>query len=139
MDDFKEDFIMKSVWKKTRHHITLIEIMIVMTLIAMILGVVAYNYQGALEEGRAFETRANIEKIRTILTLRVANDPSAIDNLSDKWKDYIRASPLVQNADKIIVDGWGQEYKVSAEQTPDGNNMIVVKSDRLDAYEKNSK
>ncbi len=44
---------------------TLMEIMIVMALIAMILGAVAWNYQGALDDGRAFETKANIEKVRT--------------------------------------------------------------------------
>ena len=127
---------MKNVWKSTRHYITLIEIMIVMTLIAMILGVVAYNYQGALEEGRAFETRANIDKIRTILTLKIANDPSAIDDLPSKWKDIVKASPLVNNPDKMVNDAWGNEFKVSVEQTPDGNNLIVVRSDRFDAYEK---
>ncbi len=127
---------MKTVWKSTRHYITLIEIMIVMTLIAMILGVVAYNYQGALEEGRAFETKANIEKIRTILTLKIANDPSAIDDLPSKWKDYIKSSPLVVNPDKMVNDGWGNEFKVTVEQSADGNNLIVVRSDRLDAYEK---
>ncbi len=129
---------MRNVWQATRRHITLIEIMIVMTLIAMILGVVAYNYQGALEEGRAFETKAGIEKIRTILTLKVAQDPSAIDDMSNKWPDYVRQSPLVQNPDKMIKDGWGVPYKVSVE-TQDGNPVITVKSDNLDAYEGRNK
>lgn len=126
---------MKGVWKSTRHYITLIEIMIVMTLIAMILGVVAYNYQGALEEGRAFESRANIEKIRTILTLKVANDPSAVDDLASKWKDYVKASPLVSNPDKAVKDGWGDDFKISVEQNDEGSNIISVQSDHLDAYE----
>ncbi|MDP1836066.1 MAG: hypothetical protein Q8K75_09105 [Chlamydiales bacterium] len=127
---------MKGVWRSTRRFITLIEIMIVMTLIAMILGVVAYNYQGALEEGRAFETRANIEKIRTILTLKVANDPGAIDSVQDKWKDYVKSSPLVQNPEKVVRDGWGDEYKVTVEQSDEGNPVITVKSPRLEAFEK---
>lgn len=127
---------MKGVWKTTRHFITLIEIMIVMTLIAMILGVVAYNYQGALEEGRAFETKANISKITTILTLRVANDPSAVDDLASKWKDYVKASPLAANPDKMVNDGWGEPFKVSVDQLEDGSNVISVKSSHLEAFEK---
>lgn len=33
-----------------------------MFLIAMITGVIAYNYTGSLEEGKAFKTKAGIEK-----------------------------------------------------------------------------
>ena len=53
-----------------------------------------------------------------------------------KWKDYIKSSPLVVNPDKMVNDGWGNEFKVTVEQSADGNNLIVVRSDRLDAYEK---
>lgn len=121
---------MKNVYRATRRLITLMEIMIVMALIAMILGVVAYNYQGALESGRIFETEGNINKIKSILTLKIAQHPEAIDNLSDKWKDYVKESPLVQNPDKVIRDGWGQEYRVSVEDTPEGP-VIVVYSTKL--------
>ncbi len=125
----------KNAYSATRRYITLIEIMIVMFLISMILGVLAYNYQGALNDGRAFETRANIEKIGTILSLKIANDPSAIDELEARWKDYVRASPLVNNPDKMTRDGWGNEFKVSVEQTEDGQQRITVRSQSLDAYE----
>lgn len=126
----------KNAYSASRRFITLIEIMIVMALIAMIMGVVAYNFQGALEEGRAFETRANIEKIATILSLRVANDPSALDEMEGRWKDYIKASPLVVNAEKMTRDGWGEEFRISMERTDDGQQRIRVRSARLEAYEK---
>lgn len=125
---------MKGVWKATRRYITLVEILIVMALIAMILGVVAFNYQGALDEGRAFETRGNIEKVRTILTLRLASDPALIDTIPEKWKDYVKNSPLVQGgSDKVTKDGWGEELRVTVEQMEEGP-VINVKSSRLEAY-----
>ena len=49
--------------------------MIVMFLIALITGVIAYNYRGTLEEGKAFKTKAAMEKIETILSLEIANHP----------------------------------------------------------------
>lgn len=126
------------IWKATRRYITLMEIMIVITLIAMILGVLAFNYQGALETGRAFETRANIQKIRSALTLKVASDPSAMGSVGEKWRDYLKNSPLISDPDKIARDSWGEEFKVSVE-TIDGNQVIQVTSTRLDEYDKTNK
>ena len=60
--------------KIKRRYITLIEIMIVMFLIALITGVVAYNYRGSLDEGKAFKTRAAIDKLETILNLKVSEN-----------------------------------------------------------------
>ena len=130
--------MMKGVWKATRRYITLVEIMIVITLIAMILGVLAVNYQGALETGRAFETRANIQKIRSALTLKVASDPSVMGNVGEKWRDYLKNSPLISDPDKMTRDGWGEEFKVSVE-TIDGSQVIQVTSNRLDEYDKANK
>lgn len=114
-----------------KRQVTLIEMMIVMFLIALIIGVLAYNYQGALEEGKAFKTKAGMEKIQTILTLSVSQNPNAADNLESNWKELIRQSPLVQNPDDLIRDGWGEDYQVSYE-----NGKITVSSKRLNDYQK---
>ncbi len=47
-----------------RRYITLIEIMIVMFLIALITGVLAYNYRGSLDEGKAFKTKTGLAMLR---------------------------------------------------------------------------
>lgn len=100
------------MFKKIKRQITLIEIMIVMFLIAMIIGVVAYNYQGSLEEGKAFKTKTSIEKIKTILTLAISDNAEYESNLESNWKKIIQDSPLIQNSKEMIKDGWGQEYQV---------------------------
>ena len=56
--------------------------MIVMFLIALITGVIAYNYRGSLDEGKAFKTKAAIEKLETILNLRVSEDPGLQDSIT---------------------------------------------------------
>ncbi len=114
-----------------RQFVTLIEMMIVMFLIALITGVVAYNYRGTLDEGKAFKTKAGIEKIENILSLAMADDPS----LGGDWKEVIRRSPLVQNPDALIKDGWGVEYTVAV--NPD-TGRVEVSSQKLEAYQ-NSK
>lgn len=114
-----------------KRQITLIEIMIVMFLIAMIIGVVAYNYQGSLEEGKAFKTKTSIEKIRTILTLAISDNPSLADDLESRWKEVIKASPLVQNARDLQKDGWGEEYDVRYQ-----DGRVTVTSRKFEEYKK---
>lgn len=122
--------------KKTirRRFVTLIEMMIVMFLIALITGVVAYNYRGSLDEGKAFKTKAGMERLSTILNLAAAEDSNA-DLSGNGWQAYVKASPLVQDANALINDGWGQPYKVTVDQ--DG---ITIWSDNYSAYkQKNQK
>lgn len=119
--------------KFKRRFVTLIEMMIVMFLIALITGVIAYNYRGSLEEGKAFKTKAGMEKVTTILNLRAAEDPDLMSNIENKWQDAIRNSPLVQNANALIYDGWGEPYRVTVD-----NGMIQVTSPRYDTYRQGS-
>jgi general secretion pathway protein G len=119
----------KSVKKR---YITLIEIMIVMFLIALITGVIAYNYRGSLDEGKAFKTRTAIEKIETILNLKVSEDPSYQDSITtpNVWHDVIRNSPLVSNPNALLKDGWGGDFNVSL----DNNGVIKVTSAKYEQY-----
>lgn len=116
-----------------RRCITLIEIMIVMFLIALIAGVVTYNYRGSLEEGKAFKSKAAMDKIETILNLAVAEDPSLMDHISSEWVKVIQSSPLVKNANDLVKDGWGIPFQVSAE-----GNVIHVHSSKFDEYRQNN-
>lgn len=116
--------------KITRRAITLVEMMIVMFLIAMITGVIAYNYTGSLEEGKAFKTRAGIEKLHTIISLYQAQH----GNDQTDWKKMVEESPLVKNPNDLIKDGWGAEYKVDIQ-----GDKVTITSDKLNAYESKSK
>lgn len=114
-----------------KQFVTLIEMMIVMFLIALITGAIAYNYRGSLEEGKAFKTKMGIEQIERILDLRVAGDPELLDNIESGWKDIVRNDPLVKDPNSLMKDGWGEDYKVTVQ-----NNRIKVESDRYIQYQK---
>jgi type II secretory pathway pseudopilin PulG len=123
---------MKSMILRKRY-VTLIEMMIVMFLIALIIGVIGYNYRGTLEEGKAFKTKAGIEKLETILNLAIAENPGLQDNIETNWQDVIKTSPLVSNPSSLIKDGWGNVYSVTVE-----GGRLVVRSDRYDDYIKSN-
>lgn len=107
--------------KRKKREITLIEIMIVITIIAMITGVLAYNYSGSLEETKYSKTKIGIEKLETILSLAHAEYPDI--DIETQWKEIIKKSPLVSDADALVKDGWGKEYQVELED--DGQIHIV--------------
>jgi len=119
----------KKLIKSVKRHVTLIEMMIVMFLIAMIIGVVAYNYQGTLEEGKAFKTKTAKEKLSTVLTIAISNNPGITEDLERDWKDVVKRSPLVQNPNDLVKDGWGEEFDVSYE-----NGKVIVRSPRYEEY-----
>lgn len=121
---------MREFMKKTRRCVTLVEMMIVMFLIAMIIGVVAYNYQGSLDEGKAFKTKTTIEKVQTILLIRLAEDGDI--DVESSWKEVLKQSPLVQNAKSLTKDGWGQELQVRRGD----NGEPQVYSKRFEEYKK---
>ncbi len=112
-----------------RAYITLIEMMIVMFLIALITGVIAYNVKGSLDQGKVFKTKVGIEKVETILNLAIANEPDLANNINDSWKAIIKTSPLVQNPESLIKDGWGNDYDVRYE-----DGRISVTSDAYNRY-----
>lgn len=118
-----------------RRNVTLIEMMIVMFLIALITGVIAYNYRGSLDEGKAFKTQQAISRIENILNLKLAEDPSLADSIEHEWKGIVTNSPMVQNPSAFMKDGWGGEYRVTIQ-----DNVLHVTSDKYDQYkDKNSR
>lgn len=127
--------VLKNAKFKVKRAVTLIEMMIVMFLIALIIGVVAYNYQGSLEEGKVFKTKAGIEKVKTILALRMAEDPASAARMQSEWQEYIKQSPLVQNPKSIVKDGWGTTYSVTITNV-DGEPHINVTSARFEEYKR---
>lgn len=119
-----------NIHKLKRRFVTLIEMMIVMFLIALITGVIAYNYRGSLDEGKAFKTKAGIEKLETILNLEVSKNPQIANQITSKWQEIILTSPLVHDPKSLIRDGWGEEYQVNV----DDDGAIRVSSKRFEEY-----
>src|ERR1700722_3110766 len=105
--------------------------MIVIVLIGLIGSVIGVNMKGSLEQGRVFKTEKAQEQIRDILMLEVARGAS-VDDVVQNPKKYLSASGLVGNADKFILDGWGEEFEIKQGRGSD----ITVRSEKLKVYNK---
>ena len=119
-----------SHWKK-KQSLTLLEIMIVIFLIGLIGSVIGYNMKGSLEEGKAFKTRQAQEQIHDILMLEVAKGEDMSRVIGDP-EAFLKHSNLIKDPKKLIVDGWGKPFEITANQY---NTDIIIKSDSLASYE----
>lgn len=119
--------------KRRRKEVTLVEMMIVMFLIAMITGVIAVNYTGSLEEGKAFKTQSGIEKLRTVLDLHLAVHPDDLEHIDTQWETIVMSSPLVKNGEEAKKDGWGIPYIVR--KSSEDQQTFEIISEKYKSYQ----
>ncbi len=117
--------------KKKRYAVTLIEMMIVIMLIGIIGGALAFNMRGSMDQGRAFKTEQNQMRIHDILSLEATKGNYTLEEVVRDWKAFIQCSPLVKDSDELCRDGWKHPFNVDQE---DGE--IVVHSSKLSDYKK---
>lgn len=120
----------KQPQRRQKRAVTLIEIMIVIFLIGLIGGALAFNLKGSLDEGKVFKTKQGIDQIHNILMLEVAQGLSVEDAVRG-WKEIVHKSPLAGKPESLMQDGWGEEYRVVSDAN---SNDIVVQSASLDRY-----
>ncbi len=110
--------------KKRRSHITLIEIMIVIVLIGLIGGALAFNMRGSLDQGKVFQTEQKLKRIEDILSIAEAQGTS-LDEIASTWETIVADSPLADGA-KTTTDGWKEKFTVLS-----NGKKIVVTSKKL--------
>jgi type II secretory pathway pseudopilin PulG len=119
--------------KSKKRPVTLIEIMIVIVLIGLIGGVVAYNMRGSLEEGKLFKTRQGGAQVYNILMLEVAKG-RPINDVAAHWTEVLEQSTLAKNPKELSRDGWGQPYRVAV--ADDGRDLCVTSEKYTELYVK---
>lgn len=125
-----DEFIMRRERRKKRA-ITLIEIMIVILLIGLIGGALAYNMRGSLEEGRAFKTRQNKSRLYDLLMLEYAQGDRNLKEIADQWSHIIKQSPLVKG-DDLLKDGWNEPFRVEVSIEYDD---LIITSNKLTVFD----
>ncbi len=103
--------------------------MIVISLIAVIGGVLSYNLKGALEKGKAFKTEQAQKQIIDAFELICSEENVTPQTVINNSLTYLQASQLIKNPDRIILDGWGEEMKLDYK-----NGKFVVFSENLKRY-----
>jgi general secretion pathway protein G len=95
---------------------TLIEIMIVITIFAMIAGGVAVALLPRLEEARIKSTKTDAQALRSAVMLYVADNPRGCPTVEDLVNErYLDGS-------KRTADAWDTDFQISCE---DGDIAVV--------------
>jgi len=103
--------------RQTRQEgMTLIEIMIVITIFAMIAGGVAVALLPRLEEARIKSTRADAQSLRSAVMLYVADNPRGCPTVEDLVNDrYLDGS-------RRTADAWDTDFQIGCE---DGDIAVI--------------
>ncbi len=107
--------------KKKKQAITLIEVMIVILLIGLIGGALAFNMRGSMDKGRQFKSDQAAVRIKDILELELAEGKSE-ESLKKEWQGIIEKHPLGNK--KLLTDGWNQPFEIVF----NGDGIVTVKS-----------
>lgn len=95
---------------KKRAYLTLVEILIVLTLIGIISTALASNFSGLLGRGKTFATESKMEKIRTAVALYEGQSGKMVNR--DSWSRIVRESGLLPEGESPLQDSWGDSFTV---------------------------
>ena len=106
-------------YRKKRHPITLLEIMIVILLIGLIGGVLSYNLKGTLDRGKTFRTEEGIKRLKEILEIEIERGTFTLDQLTGSENRGNVRSCLAESGfiaqkdvDGFLLDGWKEPYVI---------------------------
>ncbi len=119
--------------KMQKRSITLVELIVVIALIGIITGALAFNYRGSLETGRAFKTRELINKIEQLSAIASAEEGTVDPKVIER---KIKESPLLTEDDRQLKDAWKQPISIEYDAQ---QNRFTAKSQGLNDYEKHNK
>lgn len=117
--------------KKKKHALTLVEMMLVIVIIGIIGGALAFNLRGSLDKGKEFKTKETKKKIEAILNIAAVDyDDQTI--LSD-WKQLVVESPLANlklDKNDELSDAWGNAFQVDFDTSQE---QYIVTSSKIDS------
>ena len=109
---------------KKKHPLSIIEIMIVISIIAIVGSVMTHNMKGSLTKGRAFKTESASKQAYDILSLELSSG-STIKQIINSPETILVESGLVKSPKKILQDGWGNNFEII--KTEDDNFILYSK------------
>lgn len=127
--------------KRVRRAVTLIEMIVVMTLIAIITSAITYNYQASLEQGKEFKTKELYSRVETIIALKCAEEQQnmSLSDINTNLADILKASPM-WIGQTSPTDGWGKAITLT-EVEENGEKVFKCTSEGYKNYlaKKNAK
>ncbi|AHK63579.1 hypothetical protein BOKEGFJH_00702 [Chlamydia avium] len=108
---------------KRKQSITLIEMMVVISLIGIVGGALAFNMRGSIQKGKAFQSEQNCAKIYDILMMEYATGSLSLNEIVDRKESVLEGAAWCKEGRKLLKDAWGEDIIVQVNET--GDDLIV--------------
>lgn len=115
--------------KRKKRPVTLIEIMIVILLIGLIGGALAFNMRGSVDKGKVFKTEQSIARVYDALMLEHAKGEKNLKEIVNGKEEILKNCPFLKNGEKLLKDAWGNELKITVK-----NEDLVITSAGIEAW-----
>jgi general secretion pathway protein G len=121
--------------RRMGHGFTLIELMIVITIIFILIGIAAVNYGHAVQRAREAVLHEDLQEMRKAIDTYTLDKEAAPQSLDDLVPEYLRAipiDPITQKKDWVPVF---QDVVLTADQTTTGITDVHSSSDQVSPFE----
>ena len=118
--------------KKKQYALTLLEVMVVISLITLILGVLGYNMKNVLNKGKIFRTEQAIERLKNLFDLEIASGKSLEEVFRDRV-EIIKESGFGRKSEDMLKDAWNDDFEFTMKKQ---KQEIDVTSKTLTALKK---
>ncbi|MEZ5315282.1 MAG: type II secretion system protein [Chlamydiales bacterium] len=119
--------------KRKKQSVTLIEIMIVILLIGLIGGALAFNMRGSMDKGKMFKTEQNISRLYDALMMEYAKGERNLNQIIEDRENILRECPFVKDGLTLLKDGWGNALLI---KTDKDDNDLIITSPKMEHHER---
>lgn len=109
--------------KKRKQSITLVEMMVVITLIGIIGGALAFNMRGSLQKGKIFQTEQNCARVYDVLMMEYASGNLSLKEVIANKEAILEDFAWCKEGKKLLKDAWGEDLLVKMNDK--GDDIVV--------------
>ena len=109
--------------QKRKQAITLIEMMVVITLIGIVGGALAFNMRGSIHKGKVFQSEQTCAKVYDILMMEYASGGASLKDILAQKEQILEEAAWCKEGKKLLKDAWGEDLVVKLNEQ--GDDLVI--------------
>ncbi|WP_201456422.1 type II secretion system protein [Chlamydia sp. 17-3921] len=109
--------------QKRKQSITLIEMMVVITLIGIVGGALAFNMRGSIHKGKVFQSEQACAKVYDILMMEYASGGTPLKDIIAQKEKIIEEAAWCKDGKNLLKDAWGEDLVVQLNER--GDDLVI--------------
>lgn len=109
--------------KRIKRSMTLIEIMVVITLIGIVGGALAINMRSSIHKGKVFQSEQHCARVYDALMMAYVTNGDSLQEIVNNKESILKNAAWGKDTDKMLKDAWGNDIVVQVDKS--GNDLEV--------------